>query len=293
MNNDLAPEDRPPDGTVGGDVVSGQTNTQVETSHSEIAWRMIVFLFLGVLFLVFCGILLFLLGRKRRRPQVATTTSVLGVEKRTVSETNEQQEVEAEPIADAQLSHQDTNADGKDIWAFSIMALSAMVALPLSIVTHTICEYVNIDNDNDPDFLSIGLWSVALSYDGTTRSGGEGRCYSNVVRDVEGRDEFDDFEVDAALQVARVAGLIATILGGLFFLAMILSAVFSILRKPLFRIWLSVLLLLVAFCQVLTLTLATSQPCDTYACYFDHGAVSACTACGYWLVCALAVCVVS
>mmetsp|Transcript_1046 Transcript_1046/g.2079 ORF Transcript_1046/g.2079 Transcript_1046/m.2079 type:complete len:297 (-) Transcript_1046:64-954(-) len=296
MNDGSQPEGTLPEGdNMGEDRSSGPT--PVESSDSKIAWCTIIFMLLGVLFIVFCGILLVLCLQKRRRPQeVATTTTAIteAAAMTTTTSKGEDPEARAGSIVDVHLANEDASASNDNFWAFMIMAVSAMAALSLSIVTHTSCEYMDVDNEYDSDFSSIGLWSVALTYDGSTGTGGDDTCYSNVVRNVDGRDEFEDFDVNTALQIARVAGIIATTLGGIFFVSMIMSVIFSsTLAKQLFRPWLSVLLLLVAFCQALTLSLAASQPCDADTCFIDLGAISACTAGLHWLVCAFAVLVVS
>ena len=281
MNNDSS---QPDDNAESGP-------TPIESS-SHTAWLTITFMLLGILVLVFCSILLFVYLRKKRLPLVMVRSSTMVPAVSTTSK-GEGEELGAEPIVDVMLAHEDITVRIHKFWAFIIMAISAIVALSLSIVTHTSCEYMEVDTEYGSGFLSLGLWSVALTYDGSTGSGGDGTCYSNVVWDVEGRDDLD-FEVNAALQIARVAGIIATTFGGIFFVSMITSHAFSsTLSKQLFRPWLSVILLLVAFCQGLTLSLGASQPCHNETCFIDVGAVSACTAGLHWLVCAFAVLIVS
>eukprot|EP00977_Amphora_coffeiformis_P010624 scaffold2501_cov174-Amphora_coffeaeformis.AAC.20 len=219
MNDGSQPEGTLPEGdNMGEDRSSGPT--PVESSDSKIAWCTIIFMLLGVLFIVFCGILLVLCLQKRRRPQeVATTTTAIteAAAMTTTTSKGEDPEARAGSIVDVHLANEDASASNDNFWAFMIMAVSAMAALSLSIVTHTSCEYMDVDNEYDSDFSSIGLWSVALTYDGSTGTGGDDTCYSNVVRNVDGRDEFEDFDVNTALQIARVAGIIATTLGGIFF----------------------------------------------------------------------------
>eukprot|EP00977_Amphora_coffeiformis_P025954 scaffold23287_cov175-Amphora_coffeaeformis.AAC.7 len=263
-----------------------QTGTE---SASQTAWGTLTGMTLLLIFVVFCGTLLLLYYQKKQTLQVPTAWIDPAVPAPTTSDggyKNDDQEAtcKVEPIVDAQISVQQLKLDTKpSFWAFLIMGLSAMVAFLFSILTHTSCELM--DTEDDSNFLSLGLWSVALAYDGATGTGGDGFCYSSLEGHVDGRNDFDDFEVDASLKVARAAGLVATVLGGVFILSLILAVVVPSFmpQRRLFRPWFLVTLLVTSFCQLLSLVVASGDTCDTLDCRLGFGGLWAIVSGAYWL----------
>jgi hypothetical protein len=174
--------------------------------------------------------------------------------------------------------------------ATAIPVFSAITAFGLSVYPHTSCEFVGFSGyEHDSGGLSsIGLWSVA--YRGTSSSdfGGEGNCYSSFPL---------NFDPDAALTLARVSAIAATVVGGacmliLLYFSVVTEQQTSRLRSSLMVQWLAVSFCVAAFFQGLSLSVLGTDSCNTasgFYCTVDFGAVSTMTALLYWLVAAMGV----
>lgn len=187
---DYEPTPRPGDNQHGYTAGSAQSSS---TSSAEFNWRVTAFM---LLWLLFMGLVLFVLlfsycknGKKQQNDSTPSVTAApatavaLPKDNESNVEGGNINVVVAEEIVDVQLrtdnSSTNDSSSGKNSRKsiiYLIMVFSFLVALPLSIVVHTTCEYVGVDED--PDFLSLGLWTAVLTYNSLTNKGGEGVCYS-------------------------------------------------------------------------------------------------------------------
>lgn len=166
-------------------------------------------------------------------------------------------------------------------FAIVIPAFLAATAFVLSIFSHTSCKFIDF-SENAETFLSVGLWKVAYIRNGDF--GGHDQCYNNFRQ-----SDVVPFQVEPGLVVARVAGVFASLVGGICMLLLLSSAVSPKLDVSATR-RLSLPLLLTAVSQLFTFCIYSVDQCSSSdSCRMDRGAIASMTAIVYWVICALGV----
>eukprot|EP00522_Entomoneis_paludosa_P001884 CAMPEP_0172469360 /NCGR_PEP_ID=MMETSP1065-20121228/63567_1 /TAXON_ID=265537 /ORGANISM="Amphiprora paludosa, Strain CCMP125" /LENGTH=324 /DNA_ID=CAMNT_0013227019 /DNA_START=72 /DNA_END=1042 /DNA_ORIENTATION=- len=185
---------------------------------------------------------------------------------------------------------------------FRLVALLAcFMAWSLSIVTHTTCAFLSVDEDSfsyDDEtwkqYETVGLWKVALPRNFDGQGFENNQCLSNFrntvsVRVWDDNNNNDDYtetsvtimEPSPALITARVGGIVSSTVGGIVMVILFLSCLVPRWVR-LVNTKLTTNLLVVAMMgQCLTLVLlALPETCDsnTDSCHWDRGALMAATA---------------
>mmetsp|Transcript_12214 Transcript_12214/g.15971 ORF Transcript_12214/g.15971 Transcript_12214/m.15971 type:complete len:272 (-) Transcript_12214:114-929(-) len=268
----MAEADESSGNSQGGDYEAAQS-VQTETeSYSQTSWMTIVFLALWLFFAGLCVVAV-----RRRRSMISQQLHEPSLSR----ELQDEERPSGAPTADGQ-SLKTKHGIFHSSSSSYVLPLALAVAFSLSVFTQTTCAYFEVTVEKE--FLSIGIWSVSVPYDGNL--GGEGICYSTFKK--------DDFEVDASMVVARVAGILASVIGGLFLLIVAVDlasfgpdTVSQLLYKG--SATFGALLLIAGVCQSLTLLVGATDQCDSSLCHIDAGALSAITAAAYWILCAFCV----
>jgi hypothetical protein len=237
-------------------------------------------LWLVVLLLAVAVVFIFLQNKRRRR--VTKPNGNAGPK--------EQEDMEAHQQTTTTTNDDETLNSSSRSFSYGaatvIPVFSAITAFGLSVYPHASCEFVGLSEDDSGGLLSIGLWSVAYPYNRASDFGGEGNCYSSFPL---------NFDPDAALTLARVSAIAATVVGGacmliLLYFSVVAEQQASRLRSSLMVQWLAVSFCVAALFQGLSLSALGTDYCTaSTSCTVDFGAVSTMTALLYWLVAAMGV----
>ncbi|KAG7370640.1 hypothetical protein IV203_019210 [Nitzschia inconspicua] len=282
LNSILSAED----GTVDANQTDGASETasfEAETSSSTFNWRTLcLFLvwFIGAILLT--TIILSHYGCCRSEPTKKEKSQ-------TVGNRSDENNVEAAIIVVAEDEKSSPKHGCYKIVPFLVVTLATLIAFSLSVSVHTSCSILDrIDYNINDVVVSYGLWKANMprlfgdSYENT--------CYSTF--------RVPYFDVQAPLVVARVAAVLATLLGGIWFLVTVKISANRYLAikqedggctKKLF-IRFAFVLALTAITQILPLVLMVTNLCPltSNSCDLGYGAVSIITAAAYWLLAAIA-----
>lgn len=180
----------------------------------------------------------------------------------------------------------------------TLTSVNAAVALILSVYSITTCEFLQasdgpismsflpLNTHEDPytiEVYSLGLWSLVAN------SNAPGYLEGDLYGEVEACFELSSlFYLDGYYKMARASAVIASLVGGLAFLTMlVLSFDYARLRR--FSRLLAWSFGIVAVFQLLTLSILGSGYCDSAHCQIHVGGTSAFTAVAYWMFCTFAI----
>jgi len=268
------------------DVSSGTVSTQVETTttiSSGTNWIMIPFLVLSLVALILFIFLIvsFVIGRKNN-----DSNNIRNTRGEVVSPRKEEQSDDIEVPTTVTSPEEENEKSGKiQQLVFIASSLAGFIALILSIIVLTSCSIFDFKNPyNSEQLKSMGLWSMELGfYNGYHQN----KCHSYDYFLV---NEISSFAyADFPVKLARAAGILATVIGGISTLAFVLLQT-SARNAKLLTIFLIIAMIL----QVTTLfSLSQSEICNPREsagkCVMSNESFFGILACVYWFLSAFGI----
>jgi hypothetical protein len=289
-NDDLEPtlppgmDDGSNGATVGGDDVSGQSDSE---SYVSFNWRLSCFLLLwifGLIMLVF--LMLRIYGYCYCRQQQQRQRGKKEYEEASPSSTRRQEDDDIEEICDQPGSPPAAvAATSLSLSNISIILMTTMCGFINSVVANTSCNFIS--PEDTAGISSLGLWK------------GELYLFTNQDPDLcFPTHSVPYFEEDWPQVFARIMALIASITGGICMLITLCILAYNFattvvvdetsIKSTTLRIRrVTIPLLVTSVTQILTLTFLATQYCPYQSCSLGFGAVSSITATYFWLLSAI------
>jgi len=263
---------------------SATVPTQVETTSTSVTnWAMISFLVLSLVALILFILLIgsFVIGRRKNDNNNRKHT-----QGEVVSPRKEEQSDDIEVPATV-TSPEEENKKSEKIQqlVFVASSLAGLTALVLSIIVLTSCNIFDFENNyNNEQMESMGLWSMELGYYNGFH---ENKCHSYDYFLVNDISSFA--YADSPVKLARTAGILATVIGGISTLAF--NLLHTSARNAKF---LTMFLIIAMILQLTTLfSLSQSEICNpresARKCVMSNEYFFGILACVYWFLSAFGI----
>jgi len=263
---------------------SAIVSIEVETTTTSVtSWVMISFLVLSLVALTLFILLIvsLIIGRKNN-----DSNNIRNTRGEVVSPGKEEQSDDIEvPTTATSPEEENKKSEKVQQLVFIASSLAGLIALILSIIVLTSCNIFDFENPyNSEQLKSMGLWSMELGfYNGYHQN----KCHSYDYFLV---NEISSFAyADFPVKLARAAGILATVIGGISTLAFVLLQT-SARNAKLLTIFLIIAMIL----QVTTLfSLSQSEICNPREsagkCVMSNESFFGILACVYWFLSAFGI----